>query len=100
MNLLEQINIDLIDHSSQLTNTLRKAQVLARQLNVPELGDWVKLELEGYKNDDVPEYRHLQLPVYGIFPGLWDSARRQWTFPANCLNTSGITSKTFLSHIK
>ena len=69
MNMLEQISTDLIDQSSQLTNTLRKAQVLARQLNVPELGDWVKLELEGYKNDDVPEYRHLQLTVYGIFPG-------------------------------
>ena len=69
MNLLEQIGIDLIDQPSQLTNTLRKAQMLAHQLNVPELGDWVKLELEGYQNDDVPEYRHLQLPVYGTFPG-------------------------------
>ena len=68
MNLLEQIGTDLIDQSSQLTNTLRKAQVLAHQFNVPQLGDWVKLELEGYQNDDVPEYRHLQLPVYGTFP--------------------------------
>ena len=69
MNLLTEIRTDLIDQSSQLTNTLRKAQVLAHQLNVPELRDWVKLELEGYQNDDVPEYRHLQLPVYGTFPG-------------------------------
>ena len=69
MTLLDEIRADLIDRSSQLTNTLRKALVLSHQLNVPELGDWVKLELEGYENDDVPEYRHLQLPVYGIFPG-------------------------------
>ena len=67
MILLEEISSDLIDESARLTNTLRKAQMLAHQLNLPELGDWVKYELEGYQNDDVPEYRHKQLPVYGTF---------------------------------
>ena len=68
MKLLSEIRTELIDESAKLANTLRKAQMLAQQLDLPELGDWITSELEGYQNDDVPEYRLLNLPVYGVFP--------------------------------
>ena len=67
MDLLTEIRIDLINESASLSNTLRKARILAEQLEFPELRDWVKSEIEGYQNDDVPEYRLLHLPVYGTF---------------------------------
>ena len=67
MDLLTEIRTDLINESASLSNTLRKARILAEQLEFPELRDWVKSEIEGYQNDDVPEYRLLHLPVYGTF---------------------------------
>ena len=68
MTSLEEIAADLIDETTNLANTLRKAQILADQLGSPELSDWVKSELDGYRGDGVPEYRLLHLPVYGEFP--------------------------------
>ena len=69
MNLLDEIRADLIDQSASLPNTLRKARVLAHELQSQELRDWVNSELNGYPNYDVPEYRRFRLPVFGTFHG-------------------------------
>lgn len=39
---------------------LRRALVVARRLDVPELVDWITSELEGYRGKPVPEYRSIK----------------------------------------
>ena len=70
MNLLDEIRIDLTSETATLPNTLRKARVLAHELQSQELRDWVSNELGGYpKGAVVPSYRQFRLPVFGTFHG-------------------------------
>lgn len=69
MNLLEDIKVALTDESANLANTLRKARILAHELQSQELRDWVGFELSGYPNYDVPEYRRFRLPLFGTLHG-------------------------------
>ena len=68
MSLLNEVRNDLTNESAGLPNTLRKALVLARELQSPELKEWATFELEGYRAADLaPDYRRLNLPVVGKF---------------------------------
>ena len=59
MNLLDEIQYDLVNESASLSNTLRKAKILASGLRLPEFRQWVESELNGYKSrEGLPEYRH------------------------------------------
>ena len=70
MNLLYEIRSDLTNETAGISNTLRKARVLAHELRSPELTEWVRFETAGYPNDDaVPSYRRFALPVFGTFHG-------------------------------
>ena len=70
MSLLNEIRNDLTNESAGLPNTLRKALVLASELQSAELTEWATSELDGYRNADlVPDYRRRNLPVFGIFHG-------------------------------
>ena len=70
MNLLDEIRADLTSETAMLSNTLRKASMLPRELQSQELRDWVSNELNGYRQaDTVPNYRRINLPVYGTFHG-------------------------------
>lgn len=74
MNLLDEIRADLVSETTTLPytlpNTLRKARVLAHELQSQELRDWVSNELGGYSMDAVvPSYRRFSLPVVGTFHG-------------------------------
>lgn len=61
MNILEQIQKDILDESISLSTVLRKAKVLAYEIDSDELKLWVKSELDGYENnDDLPGYRILE----------------------------------------
>lgn len=69
MNLLDEIRADLTS-AATLSNTLRKASMLPRELQSQELEEWVASELNGYRQaDTVPNYRRINLPVYGTFHG-------------------------------
>jgi hypothetical protein len=64
--MLAQIQSDLLNPTAPLTNILRKALVLARQLGSNELRDWVQLELNGYQSvDSLPDYRVLTVGCCG-----------------------------------
>lgn len=63
MNLLDDIRTDLVDDSANLSNTLRKAKILAGTMGLPEFREWVDSELSGYPNKD-------KVPSYRSFPGL------------------------------
>ena len=73
MNLLDEIRVDLTSETATLPNTLRKARVLARELQSQELRDWVSNELGGYSMGAVvPNYRQFSLPIYGNFHGRFE----------------------------
>lgn len=70
VNLLDEIRTDLMSETTTLPNTLRKARVLAHELESQELRDWVSNELGGYPMGAVvPSYRQFSLPFYGTFHG-------------------------------
>ena len=70
MSLLNQIQEDLTSPSSNLSDILRRAKVLASKLKSSELRNWVKLESEGYENrEDLPDYRQMHLAVLGTYKG-------------------------------
>ena len=58
---------DLIDNKNIL-DILRKAHVVAYNLNLEDFDDWILNELNGYSNlKDVPEYRVTFGQFYGLF---------------------------------
>lgn len=71
MNLLREIQSDLVNETASLANTLRKAKILANQIELPELREWVDFELSGYHNvENVPEYRQISsIPVCTVTNG-------------------------------
>lgn len=74
MNLLEDIQKDAIDASSNLGNLLRKCKVLAARLGSKELEDWLVWESNGYPEDiSIPEYRVWPLQIKGYFSGPFGS---------------------------
>ena len=82
MDLLNEISSDLLNESAGLSNTLRKAKVLATQISLPEFREWVDSELEGYSgNDTVPEYRSFRPSNFGTFSGPFGSIVRNMAIP-------------------
>ena len=82
MNLLEDIQKDAIDASSDLGSLLRKCKVLAARLNSEEFQDWLIWESNGYPEDvPVPEYRIWSLEIKGHFAGLFGSALNNAPIP-------------------
>ena len=70
MNLLDEIRSDLVHESASLSNTLRKAKILASAINLPEFRDWVEFELNGYKDrESVPDYRRVRPTNLGTLSG-------------------------------
>jgi hypothetical protein len=79
-NILQQIQSDLLDQNAILSNTLRKARVLASQLQSQELSSWVSQELDGYKTDkELPDYRLIRTRSVG-----------KWTNGAWLVNNRGV----------
>lgn len=63
-----------IDVAVSPGDLLRRALVVARRLDVPELVDWISGELNGYYSGEVPDYRRVkgeliaENPVHGPIP--------------------------------
>ena len=86
MNLLDEIRADLTSETTTLPNTLRKVSMVPRELQTQELRGWVSNELNGYRQaDTVPNYRRINLPVYGTFHGPFQSRR-----PDVVITTAGL----------
>ena len=82
MNLLEDIQKDAIDTSSDLGSLLRKCKVLAARLKSKELEDWLIWESNGYpENVPVPEYRIWSLEIKGHFAGAFGSGLKNAPIP-------------------
>ena len=75
MTLLEQIQNEVIDGSSDLATVLRKCRVLSAKLKNPAFTEWVINELDGYPDSSpVPDYRIIRGQPYGNFIGDYRSA--------------------------
>ena len=82
MGLLDEIRSDLVNASADLSNTLRKAKILASAIGVPEFRQWVDFELGGYTDrDKVPSYRRFQPTNFGHFLGPFQSGQKNVVLP-------------------
>ena len=83
MSLLDEIRSDLTNESATLSNTLRKAKILASAIGLEEFREWVDSELDGYNNrDKVPSYRRRFRPTnIGTFVGPFQSEASNMVLP-------------------
>lgn len=82
MNLLDEIRTDLVNESASLSNTLRKAKILASAIGLPEFREWVEFELNGYNDRErVPDYRRTQPANLGTFVGPFGSMAKNMMLP-------------------
>ena len=86
MVLLDEIRTDLVNSSANLSNTLRKAKILASEIGLPEFREWVDFELSGYTDKDkIPSYRKFHPTNYGTFSGSFGSMVRNVVLPTDVL---------------
>lgn len=86
MKLIDDIRDDLVTESASLSDTLRKAKILAHQLRLSELRHWADSELSGYEDpDQVPEYRRFRPNNLGTFFGPFGSQVKNQLLPTTGL---------------
>ena len=86
MSLLDEIRSDLVNESAGLSNTLRKAKILAGAIGLPEFREWVDFELSGYPDrEKVPSYRRLRPINLGTFSGPLQSGVENIVLPTHNL---------------
>ena len=82
MNLLDEIRSDLVNESASLSNTLRKAKILASAIELAEFREWIDYELGGYPDrDKVPSYRRFRPTNLGTFSGPSQSGVKDMVLP-------------------
>lgn len=82
MSLLDEIRSDLVNESAKLSNTLRKAKILASAIGLPEFREWVDSELNGYPDTEkVPNYRRSRPTNLGTFAGPFQSGVNNVVLP-------------------
>ena len=86
MTLLDDIRTDLTNESASLTNTLRKAKILASSIELPEFREWIDSELNGYPDEEkIPSYRRYRPINLGTFSGPFQSGAENVVLPTNGL---------------
>ena len=69
MNAIIELQKDLTDPSSKLSDILPKAYLIAQKLKLDELSQWIKNEMKGYRNvKECPDYRHMNGVLKGWNP--------------------------------
>lgn len=67
-NLIESLQTDILNDHIPLVNLVRKAQVIARKLNLTMLEDWTINELDGYPDhSSTPDYRQVPAALVASF---------------------------------
>lgn len=70
-SIIEQLQTLAIDPKSDIEELLNKALYVSRKLKIKDFRKWCELELEGYKEKELPDYRifHGQLKVHNPYHG-------------------------------
>ncbi len=85
-SLVEDLQKDALKHEVSVTELLRKSLVVAIKLNLDEFASWVRCELDGYGEDEVPEYRIVYgrpivvNPYHGYQPLMFSDVERVKNF--------------------
>ena len=87
MTLLQQIQMEVVDSSSDLASVLRKCRILAQRLGHEGFKEWVIHELEGYPiGSELPEYRvSSRTVVLGHFFGAFGRRMNNVPIPASSI---------------
>jgi hypothetical protein len=79
--LLEAIESEALDPTSDLPCLLRKCIALGGRTGSERIRDWASRELKGYGNDEIPSYRSISAPLMldganarGMFRGTFASS--------------------------
>lgn len=73
-SLVEELQEDALNHEIRVTELLHKSLVVATKLRLDDFASWVRLELEGYGDNEVAPYRvlhgapHVLNPEVGYQP--------------------------------
>lgn len=67
-SLVEELQKDALNHDIKITELLQKSLVVATKLKLDDLATWVRQELDGYGEDEVPKYRELHGAVQVFNP--------------------------------
>src|SRR5438034_10986695 len=73
-SLVLDLQADALDPKTDTSDLLRKAKVIATKLDIPDLGKWTDLELNGYPDaNNVPEYRMIrgELRAFNPYNRIW-----------------------------
>ncbi len=76
MSIVLRLQKKCLDKNEDLQDLLREALVISKKLKLKDFEQWIKLELQGYKNiDEVPEYRKIRqtLQFFNPYHG-WQNA--------------------------
>lgn len=76
MSIVLRLQKKCLDKNEDLQNLLREALVISKKLKLKDFEQWIKLELQGYKNiEEVPEYRKIRqtLQFFNPYRG-WENA--------------------------
>jgi len=79
-SLVLELQREALNPSVSVSDLLRKALVVTEKLDIAEFQKWIKAELYGYKNIDVPDYRVVAgrimawNPYQGWLPVMFDDA--------------------------
>ncbi len=68
VSLVEELQKDALNHDIKITELLQKSLVVATKLKLDDLATWVRQELDGYGEDEVPKYRELHGAVQVFNP--------------------------------
>lgn len=70
-SLVEELQRDALNQNVKVVELLRKCLVLAMKLGIEDFASWARLEIDGYKDTEVPEYRvvHGQPQVFNPYRG-------------------------------
>ncbi len=97
MSLVNDLITEVISSSSDLSQVLRKARVLASELKSKELGEWADAELNGYKDKDLlPDYRVSVGSNFGNFVGSFGTQGDMLPIPLSSLPESWREGKSKL----
>jgi hypothetical protein len=67
IKIIRQIQDDILSPQAGLESILLKAKVLAYYLGNDDFKKWVKNELDGYENNELPDYRIIGATIIGTF---------------------------------
>jgi hypothetical protein len=81
-NLVEELKNDIVNEKVSLATALRKAKLLAFELQSDEFRKWVDSELSGYRREvELPEYRRIHAQNLGNFSGPFGAGIKNMMLP-------------------